>query len=126
MTQDPYTNENPCNCGNCAKYSTKPHPIYTDDLHYCEDRRIDQRTKDATRINGCMNFPGVLVIECTEDEKAYIELMMRRTGQNLKDYIMGNLEWDEGPYCIKDDREPSTDTCDGCDYDEKCPDVVRE
>lgn len=66
----------------------------------------------------------LLTFEHSEDVD-YINLVCRRKGTDLESYIINNFEWDDMPACLCDE-EPSVETCCGCDWDDRCPDVVKE
>lgn len=59
----------------------------------------------------------------------FIKAVCRRKDIDLESYILDNFEWDEMPECLSssndDSDEITKDTCDGCDYADRCPDVVK-
>lgn len=67
----------------------------------------------------------------TFEDKATVEFIkktMHRRGLDLAVYICDNLDWDGMLPCIvaEDRGEPITaDTCDGCDYADRCSDVRK-
>lgn len=61
-----------------------------------------------------------------EGEAEYIRLICRRKCMDLESYILDNFEWDDTPYCMRVGGKITADVCDGCDYAERCPDVVKE
>jgi hypothetical protein len=59
----------------------------------------------------------------------YVKLICRRKGYDLESYILDNFEWDDLLHCQSDlnEGEPITAIiCDGCNFSDKCPDVVSE
>lgn len=68
------------------------------------------------------------IITFTDDETYnYVSLVVRRKGINLADYILDNFEWDDTLPCLYHDapKKPNSETCDGCNYLESCPDGVK-
>lgn len=60
-----------------------------------------------------------------KDTADYVRLVCRRKGISLDEYILGNFEWDDTLYCLIEGGNITADTCDGCDYADRCPDVVK-
>jgi hypothetical protein len=47
-----------CHCGNCTKYSERPHPAYEGNtICFCGGERTKIETKAVTRAHGCMLHP---------------------------------------------------------------------
>lgn len=71
----------------------------------------------------------VLKFDNEEDVK-YINLVCRRKGIDLLQYILDNFEWDDLPACIRPEVIPrkdiTCDYCDGCDFRDGCPDVKAD
>lgn len=52
------TDVSECNCGNCTKYSERPHPAYEGNIIcFCGDERTQIETRAITRRIGCMLHP---------------------------------------------------------------------
>jgi hypothetical protein len=66
---------------------------------------------------------NTIVLTFADDDTAdYVRNICRRKGITLEDYILDNFEWDDQPECIFE--KISADCCDGCQYNDSCPDKV--
>lgn len=63
-----------------------------------------------------------------KEEVDYILLYCRRKGYRIPNYILDNIEWDDHLACfsLEPDEPITSETCRGCDFDDTCPDVVKE
>ena len=71
-----------------------------------------------------------IVLTFTDKETAdYVRLVCRRKSITLENYIIGNFEWDRDPYCFNYGQgaplKVNSEVCEGCDFMDKCPDVVK-
>ena len=62
-----------------------------------------------------------------EETEQYVRLMCTRKGVTIEDYILGNLEWDDHPDCMKPEvilKIPKkTGICHECEWTDNCPDA---
>lgn len=70
-----------------------------------------------------------IIIQLSEEDANYLNLIMRRKAEALEDYIFANLEWDAKPYCMMDypkNVDPTVGGCCSCEYIDNCPDAKVE
>lgn len=67
-----------------------------------------------------------LILNFSDEDMAYLDLVARRKDIDWKDYIINNLEWDDIPECISDGKMPDIEICEYCDWNDRCPDAVGE
>ena len=83
----------------------------------CSLCKLGNKSSDKLKSNQIL-----LTFESAEQADT-IRTICRRRGLDPKTYIIDNLiEWD-GPLPCMDGDPITADTCDGCDYADRCPDV---
>ena len=72
-----------------------------------------------------MNENTIILTFPDADTANYVRLVCSRKSITLEDYIIDNFEWDDKLPCRTYYVPfPTVETCEGCDYSDKCPDVV--
>ena len=72
-----------------------------------------------TKITG----KNIVLTFADKETVDYIQLVCRRKGTTLEDYIIDNFEWDEHLPCIK--YKITKGMCESCNFSSKCLDIIN-
>lgn len=61
-----------------------------------------------------------------KETAGFVRSVCRRKGIGLEGYILDNFEWDDMPECLHYSftGKITHETCEDCEFNETCPDVV--